>query len=751
MSSVQDGNFLRHIRSLDEDVPSSPRSINDGSRDYYEDLFSPDTITDNSSMPEPLGHSPSTISSKFSFSNLSLLNDRAHKDGESFQSSSLSHTSTSNSGSDMDISDSSDSSSSLSSSSSTSQLKESRVDPVISFLDEDEIAHLLGENIPLPKMEQRETLEKENVDIIASFNVRNKYNHITAAELLIKEQISFLSIQEPYASSHKASESWKAYQKLELESARIACYKTPYQMILFDSWKWGGQILSPFQSLQYGRIASIAFDLGGKFKIGLISVYAPTRSANYKNLPEEQAHPPLQITNRLIQKILSKWKADHPDMLTMILGDLQETIDTSDRDNLGVFRMDPTVEGVVSGLQDTHTSIVRDMNPTIPYITRFGKEGARGIDHIFYPLDEKFKDVCVDAKIKRDIGANYFPSDHSLITCSISRKSQNNNCSGRGSTKYNYNKLFSIKLKQSGTLGCDLDFDTSQFKNCRKFKEQSDLYVELQKRTGPNSNLTKTHLQGLETRIEALFSNLWKDGVIQQVHGPSNNLVEISDAQAVELSFILNHFNSAIKTLMMDLKLMDEKNSNDSAGKTRGRLRMRKGLKLFNNLPIPTKLRYLRVNIEQKIRELQKNIYMIQENHIRKQHDPKYESDSLKASFWKQWKLILKDEFLSRKAKEVSDAYQLEATEQMLHVSAIKFETDKRKRNIWKQNQTLPNVSDNIVRLLNFWLAGSNCNQGFDANGKRAGSSAFLTERIGDWRNHLDGIDTEKTDLSVEA
>jgi len=205
----------------------------------------------------------------------------------------------------MDISDCSCSSNSSNSIASSEETP--KVDPVISFLEEDDIAQLLGENISLPQLELRETLEKENVDIIASFNVRNKYNHITDAELLIRGKNSFLSIQEPYASSHKASDSWKAFQRLELESARITAYETPFQMILFDSWKWGGQILLPFQSLQYGRIASIAFGRGKKFKLGIISVYAPTRDASYKQLPEEQAHPPLQITNMLVLQPITKF------------------------------------------------------------------------------------------------------------------------------------------------------------------------------------------------------------------------------------------------------------------------------------------------------------------------------------------------------------------------------------------------------------------------------------------------------------
>jgi len=201
---------------------------------------------------------------------------------------------------------------------------QSSPDPVVTFLDEEEIASLLGENMELPKAEPREVMEKENVDTIASFNVRNKFEHTRAAELLIKEGITFLAVQEPYASSHKAAESWKVFQKIELESARISCYETPYQMILFDSWKWGGKIISQFQSFQYGRVASIAFNVGDNTQIGIISIYASTKKVVSDDSSEETTHPSMRITARLVQKILKKWKNLHPDMVTIILGDFQE-------------------------------------------------------------------------------------------------------------------------------------------------------------------------------------------------------------------------------------------------------------------------------------------------------------------------------------------------------------------------------------------------------------------------------------------
>ena len=765
--------------------------MKDNSRNFYEELFSPDT-TDK--YPEDLhefSESISNMEQEYIFSGISLVDNGKNKNPSNTSPATsfnqlrpnIDKAASHCSGSDMDISTEHSSistsicnSSSIHSSdfslnsnnisqdntpsrslSESTQSNGTTISPVISFLDEDDISKLLGENVPLPEPTSRETLEKHNVDTIASFNVRNKYNHITAGELLIREKLTFLSIQEPYASSNKSTESWKAFQKIELQSARISCYETPYQIILFDSWKWGGRTLCEFQSLQYGRIASIAFDLGNNLKLGIISIYAPTKSSKDSDLTDTSCHPSMKITNNLVQKILNKWKSKFPTMVTMILGDLQETIGSSNRDNLGNYRQEPSQDGVLMGLSTSHKSIVREMNPDIPYVTRFGKEGARGIDHIFFPSDDNLNSLCTAASIQRDIGANYFPSDHSLLTCSISRESQNNNCGGLGKDTYAYNKLFNIKLKQSGPLGVNLDFDSAQFKECKKFKEQSHLYNEIQKVTGTDSYLTKNHLNELDLRADLLFKSLWENGLDQNINGAVNRLVQIEDSHAAEISYILNKFNASVKQAMEDLKLGVEKNSNETAGKTRGRLRKRSGFKIFNNLPVPTKLRYLKTNVESKLKEVSKNIYWLDEFRIREIHGDENTQILSQNDFWTQWNKILNNDGIVKKAKEVAEAYGDEGLERQLHMDAINYESNKGKHKKDTKNarepssagNTLPFVPDNVTRLLNFWLSNSRCNQGFSSTTSEGNSTAFLTVKVNDWVTQMMSLDVNDFDVAI--
>ena len=763
-------------------------------RDYYKFLFTPDSnespfSSHENNLSENIFQQESRFCHQFENTNPKELpvQSKNHFIFEGIRKEVDGHKEISKckswSGSDMDISSSdssdcshnsqtsskvslSDSSTSASSQSHSDTLSDNSIfsnlnndiSPVFSYLEEEDIEDLLGENVQIPKPETQETLVNDNSDTIASFNVRNKYNHMTAAELLIQQKLTFLSIQEPYASSNKSPKSWKAFQKLELESARVTCYETPFQIILFDSWKWGGKILYPFQSLQYGRVTSIAFDLGNNQKIGIVSVYAPTRNNNVHHLPENKSLPTLKLTSSIINKIISRWKIDHPDMLTLILGDLQETVTSSDRDNLGKFRQEPTDEGVISSLSDSHFSIVRDKNPESTYVTRFGEEGARGIDHILFPVDEKFQNICSEAKIKRNVGASYFPSDHSLITCSIDRKGINNNCGGVEKAKYDFSKIFSIKLKQSGIRGQDLTFDTSQFKENQTFRDQAEMYKKVQAKTANDSNFTNAYLSELEDRTETLFRNLWKQGKRQKVNGSLNKLVRISDSNATELSYILKNYNMAVKAAMSDLKLINNVCTNESAGKVRGRLRKRNGFKIFSNLPVPTKLRYLRSAIENKIRAIQKNLYWIKEFNIRNKHESPDMLPMNHDEFWKEIIAISRSENLTKKANETVEAYKKEEHERMLHTSAIEFENNKKstpgnKKQYTETSQsndnTLSSVPNNVTKLLNFWLSNAGCNQGFDSNSSNLETStAFLSLRINDWKEKILNIDPEEMNIS---
>jgi len=593
-------------------------------------------------------------------------------------------------------------------------------------------------------------------DKIGSFNVQNGFDHDTAAAFFVQEDLTFLALQEPFASNYTKNDSWQSFQKLELQSARIQTFITPHQVIMYDSWKWGGRVLEDFTSYAHGRVTSISFDLGNNPKIGLISVYASTVEAlqESRNLPDNTDTVWISAAE-IIDKIMTKWKQQNPGLCTIILGDLQETWTTSDIDNIGKYRLKKPIHGILSLLEDSHYSVVREFALPSPYVTRLGTMGGRGIDHILFPNIDKFKTWITGAKIERSRGGLFFPSDHSYISCSIQRSSPNNPESGPSKLKFDYKKIFNIKLKRTGPQGDNLILDDNQFKDCNKFREQKILYDKLQKKTADTSDNTDYLIGDLEKRASGLMKQLWYAGLCQDVNGTENQLVRISDDNAVEIAYIVKKINLAIKEVMSEMSLISDSDMLDSAGQKRGRLRKRQGFRQFDNLPVPTKIRYLRSILHQKHRLIKRASQWIREFQLQQHHNIRPP----------QWSELIHILVLIEDSKNIDKFSNIlfnmaieEDEERRRHVQAIVHERTQQGSNSnttrdeynmqWElKGNKLPDVSDEIEQELNNMLKNSNCQQ-FFGTGKHRLNFDILLDCTSEWKNiistiHSDNIDTD--------
>jgi len=131
----------------------------------------------------------------------------------------------------------------------------------------------------------------------------------------------------------------------ELESARITSFSSKYQVILLDDNKWGGKIIEEFSQYQNCRIISIVLNLNNNEFVGLISVYAITRSGANENTSSNSSDRKGKKqkirfkTTAIIKDIVNKWKSKFKSICSIILGDIQETISTEDRYNYGKYRL----------------------------------------------------------------------------------------------------------------------------------------------------------------------------------------------------------------------------------------------------------------------------------------------------------------------------------------------------------------------------------------------------------------------------
>jgi len=175
--------------------------------------------------------------------------------------------------------------------------------------------------------------EESHEDKIGTYNIQNQYDHNLAAKLFLEGDFTFLSLQEPSASRTSVTDTWGAFRRLELSSARISCFETQHQVVLFDNWRWGGKIIDPFKSLLNGRIASIAFGFEKEQCLGIISVYGFARGsvAGSEDCQKDDLRKSLLYADKKIHK---KWRSKFPKIQVMIVGDMQETFSTSNFDNL---------------------------------------------------------------------------------------------------------------------------------------------------------------------------------------------------------------------------------------------------------------------------------------------------------------------------------------------------------------------------------------------------------------------------------
>ena len=623
----------------------------------------------------------------------------------------------------------------------------------INYLDEADITRLQRGTYIKQELPDSNSETQQNVqtDKIICHNVQNKYEHMAAAEMMLREQITFAALQEPSSTARKNNAAWDAFKRRELSSARITSYETQHQVILFDAWRWGGKELTDFQSLQNGRLISIAFEFGDKQQLGIISIYAITASSHKNNEERKTENKLRNTTTFLMNKLIKEWKHKFPNICIIIMGDLQETISTSDRDNTGKYRKPSFQNGILAALQPSHISIAREENPNAQYITRFGTEGGRGIDHIMVPSQDPLRQWFSEGKIGGTMATKYFPSDHEALQCNFTRIGCNNKTDGTTKTKFNYKQIFKIKVIESKTSQGEIELDTSQFKDSKNFKSQAKLYSKISKLTGNNSTLSDDLLTKIEKRVSKLFENLFNEGIKQKVNGKQNKLVKITPEQATQLAYIVKQYNDSIKTVMHELELSEECNEVDKSGRTRMSVFKGKGFKLFSNLPIPTKLRYMKNHVTMKKRKLENYINWAKKRIIQRKTSTTLEPPS---KIFQHLHDLQDSDDINDYGKMIWKEYLQEAEERENHIQAINHCIKKaRDMKSNKKDVQATNISEEknknflalekiVIDKINETLHKTGCHQPFNTKIDTE-PLGFLGKNMNEWKMHIlhyDGI-----------
>ena len=590
---------------------------------------------------------------------------------------------------------------------------------------------------------------------VGSFNIQNQFDHMAAGELFLKGNFSILSLQEPHASHTRCNKSWESFMTKELEEARISATFSKYQVLLLDDTKWGSRIAEDITILQNGRIISVVVKLNKDEFLGFVCVYAITCSTSNKCSSCKKIRKKLKTrkkTTDLIKSTIERWKAKFPKINPVILGDIQETISTEDRDNKGSYRRETPIYGIINSFQDSHYSVVRNRNKDIPYWTREGPLGSRGIDHILCPKNENFANYIDSAAIEREFGEEFFPSDHSLISCTLCIQKTDPSSISSNYIKNCYRKISSIKIKFDQEKDI-VSFDDSQFLT-KEIQDQKKLFNEIQQLTNPNTNKdSKAILDKLTSKSNALFRKIWSDSISQNKKGINNDLFECDDHHFDDMEDIANEFSDSVKAIMSKLKLKAETSINNSTKRCRDNIKSGGGFRLFDSLPITTKLRYIKFAVRKKARALKAIIKKIlRENEIevlseQGVHDSQshngfmFHTNNDYFCIENQIDRALKLNLFNDKASEVAGLLLDEQNEWKIHIETIEShkKCSKRKNSIndFHLDNPFEFEDENIIKDINGAMLDLDCKQLFcDFKG-----SSFkvdcLTDDINLWEKEL--------------
>ena len=92
----------------------------------------------------------------------------------------------------------------------------------------------------------------------------------------------------------------------------------------------------------------------------------------------------------LVETTIARWRVSNPDVCVLIMGDLQEIVTDSPRDNRGTSKYGRFDNGILNATQTTHFSCVRSHHKFPQYITCMTALGDRGIGRILFPYSDEF-------------------------------------------------------------------------------------------------------------------------------------------------------------------------------------------------------------------------------------------------------------------------------------------------------------------------------------------------------------------------
>ena len=273
---------------------------------------------------------------------------------------------------------------------------------------------------------------------VATWNVNNCFHAETIVKIMLRCNISILIIQEPkHAPTTKTNEKFinKTLQKFGLRG-----FFSDFQYLIYNEAVLGARI-KDFSKLVGGRVITFKLQIGNlnaKEFINFIGCYGAAhgnhkynaKHKEYKYGKTRDIHRTnvFHILKKLLAKDYNKIRSTATGGVAgpsenivgnILLGDLQETLSTTKRDNHNGIHYKPPKHGIFDALQNANkhmTSVIREYEGQERYITReslSASKTGRGISHIL--VDPYIEDMYVGGCVDKMVASGAFPTDHHIV------------------------------------------------------------------------------------------------------------------------------------------------------------------------------------------------------------------------------------------------------------------------------------------------------------------------------------------------
>ena len=276
---------------------------------------------------------------------------------------------------------------------------------------------------------------------VATWNFNNCFHAETVVKIMLQCNISILVIQEPQHATTTANNG--KFINKTLQKYGLIGYFSDFQDLIYNEAALGARLRN-FKRMIGGRIITFRLQIGdvhGKNYINFTGCYGAAHGDHkYKSDSKEYKYGHTRNTHRtqvlyLLQKLLSKdLNSIQPTtngflspkqhiVGEIILGDLQETISTTTRDNLGGIHYNPPKHGILNAIRNSNrhmTSVIREHEGQKSYITRESlceSRTGRGISHIL--VDPRIDDMYMGGCVDKILASGAFSTDHHIVAANF--------------------------------------------------------------------------------------------------------------------------------------------------------------------------------------------------------------------------------------------------------------------------------------------------------------------------------------------